>query len=517
MKQLEILKLIGSAHSSEIITPQDIATDMIAKLPESFFKDPTKKVLDPCVKSGVFLKVMYDRFRHGLKDYGIITGDKTFDGETYDLSNPYSCSNYIFKNILFGIAVSRASLIISSRILYGVGNANENKIEYISSDDNYNKMYDCKIFTNDINYDGWEYGNIFYPKDYIKQNSSKELHFYPLIEDNPEHDHIQQILNKKRINKKTNKEQEMIIDCYLTNPPFHGNTRLHQKIFNRSVKLVAKNGYVLFIAPATPYENRPNTGNKAEQEMENNILRYPVDVELKPGGIFLDAEVGTDLAITLLHKEIDNESNVVDEIEYITGKIYKSVPLEYISKNQVDPFKLKTMLDKFKTFIDNNEGNLQSIIKAESATKKQNQHYISIPNLRGHVADTKMVDGTLVVTNNPDYYTIFASEQHLVTQEAITTGIECLEEERDNLYNYLTKKTVRFAYSMYKINMRIFPYHFSFVPIIDFSKTYTDEELYVLFGFNEEEIKIIEEVIMDWNHYSKKTKGAKKKEIATET
>ena len=69
------------------------------------------------------------------------------------------------------------------------------------------------------------------------------------------------------------------------------------------------------------------------------------------------------------------------------------------------------------------------------------------------------------------------------------------EEEAKNLLAYLKTIFVRFLVSQLTSTQHISKSNFSFVPVQDFSKTWTDAELYEKYGLTEEEIAFIESMI----------------------
>ena len=64
-----------------------------------------------------------------------------------------------------------------------------------------------------------------------------------------------------------------------------------------------------------------------------------------------------------------------------------------------------------------------------------------------------------------------------------------------NLQKYLSTKFVRFLVSQIAVSQHITRGCFSFVPVQDFSKPWTDEELYAKYGLTDEEIAFIESMI----------------------
>ena len=69
------------------------------------------------------------------------------------------------------------------------------------------------------------------------------------------------------------------------------------------------------------------------------------------------------------------------------------------------------------------------------------------------------------------------------------------ELEAQNLISYLKTKLVRFLVAQLSFSQDITKDRFSFVPLQDFSKSWTDEELYAKYGLTEDEIDFIESMI----------------------
>ena len=91
----DVLCCLANLSSDEVFTPPDIANAMLDLLPQELFQSPDTKFLDPCCKSGVFLREIAKRLIKGL--------EPVFP----DLQERL---NHIFKNQLFGIAITTLTL-----------------------------------------------------------------------------------------------------------------------------------------------------------------------------------------------------------------------------------------------------------------------------------------------------------------------------------------------------------------------------------------------------------------------
>lgn len=84
------------------------------------------------------------------------------------------------------------------------------------------------------------------------------------------------------------------------------------------------------------------------------------------------------------------------------------------------------------------------------------------------------------------------------TQSYLVLGPIYTENEAANICSYLKLKFVRFLMNIAATGMSITDNTFRYVPMQDFSRTYTDEELYQKYNLNSQEIEYIENLIKDF-------------------
>ena len=97
-----------------IFTPENIATDMVNILPDDVWNSKAK-FLDPCCKSGIFLKVIYNKLMEKLSD---------------EIEDEVERREHILNNQLYGIGQTPFCTALSQRSLYGTMKNNCN-IKYI--------------------------------------------------------------------------------------------------------------------------------------------------------------------------------------------------------------------------------------------------------------------------------------------------------------------------------------------------------------------------------------------------
>ena len=99
----DVLSCLANLSNDEVFTPPNIVKDMIDQLPKELWSNPNSTFLDPCCKSGIFLREIISRLNEGLKPT-IPDGQKRI--------------NHICKNQVFGVAITELTGLISRRSAY---------------------------------------------------------------------------------------------------------------------------------------------------------------------------------------------------------------------------------------------------------------------------------------------------------------------------------------------------------------------------------------------------------------
>ena len=83
----------------------------------------------------------------------------------------------------------------------------------------------------------------------------------------------------------------------------------------------------------------------------------------------------------------------------------------------------------------------------------------------------------------------------IITETYIILACFDSQKEAENCASYVKTKLFRYLVFLTLSSMHITKLNFQFVPIQDFSKPWTDEELYKKYGLNDEEIAFIDSMI----------------------
>lgn len=100
-------------------------------------------------------------------------------------------------------------------------------------------------------------------------------------------------------------------------------------------------------------------------------------------------------------------------------------------------------------------------------------------------------DGKINVTTK----TRLLEPGEVVTETYIIPFASLEKSEVENCQSYIKTKFARFMISLTLSSMHIAQWNFSFVPLQDFNKSWTDSELFQKYWFSEEEISLIENTI----------------------
>src|SRR5574344_2084818 len=99
----DILNCLANLSSDEVFTSPELANQMIDLLPSSLFSDPNSTFLDPCCKSGVFLREITKRLIAGLASAYPDIQERV---------------DHILTKQVFGIAPTQLTALMSRRTLY---------------------------------------------------------------------------------------------------------------------------------------------------------------------------------------------------------------------------------------------------------------------------------------------------------------------------------------------------------------------------------------------------------------
>ncbi len=486
----DVLTCLANLSSDEVFTPPSVANQMLDLLPKKLWKDEKATFLDPVSKSGVFLREIAKRLIKGLEP-------KIPDLEAR--------LEHIFTKQVFGIAITELTALLSRRSVY-CSKLADGKYSVSSGFDD----EDGNILFSQIRH-SWEKGKCIYcgaSKKNFDRGTSLETHAYEFIHtENPE-----EIFDMK-------------FDVIIGNPPYQLNdggfgasaSPIYNKFVEQAKKLNPR--FLCMIIPSRWF-----AGGKGLDDFRENMLN---DKKIKKIVDFPDAKEcfpGVDIAGGVCYFLWKKNHSGMTEIENIwRGN-------SQISKRHLDEFNTfvrfgsaASIIKKIKKF---NEPSMDSLVSSRKPfglstdTRSQSEGELTLIWNGGEGKFQKdliskgknLIPKWKVMTSKVSYdhggqpnrdgmrrvlsKVFLAPPNTICTETYIVAGSFNNKKEAENLENYLKLKLTRFLIAQMSFSQDITKDRFSFVPILDWKKSYSDKELYKKYKFDEEEINFIENTTM---------------------
>ena len=499
----DVLSCIANLSNDEVFTPPELANKIIDMLPQELFENLDTTFLDPCCKSGVFLREIAKRLIKGLEE------------QIPDLEKRIE---HIFSKQLFGIAITELTSLLSRRSVYCS--------KFPSSE------FSAYQFPEDK-----PQGNIIYQRIKHTWNNGKCIYCGA---SQSEYDrgveletHAYQFIHNLDLNKVFN----MKFDVIIGNPPYQmsdGGAQASAKpLYHLFVQQAKKLNprFLTMIIPARWY-----AGGKGLDEFRNEILNDSHMRELHDFPNTDDCFPGVNIRGGVCYFLWDKEYNNIKNLTKVTIHNGK----DQISTNR--PLKLEdldifirdsraiSILNKVQEFITK-KGSLSTYVSPRKPFGLPTDYYKtecfkseytdnSLPcyakGLKiGYVNKNKItihfewIDKWKVMVsrannigtelNDDNLNTTILCPNYICTESYIIIGAELnLNEDRaNNLALYLKTKFARYLHSLAKSSQDATAKTYRFIPLMDFSEKWDDQALYTFFGLSEEEIDLIEESIMD--------------------
>lgn len=491
----DVLTCLANLSNDEIFTPPSLANKILDLLPEEIWHDKTATFLDPATKSGVFLREITARLIKGLE---------------HEIPDLQERINHICKNQVFGVAITELTGLLSRRSLYCSKLANG---EYSI----------CTCFE-------YESGNV--KQERVKHTwKDGKCIFCGASEGTYDRDEMLENYAYQFIHTKTPEEIfNMKFDVIVGNPPYQlgsNDNRASSRdmpIYNLFVEQAMKLNprYLTMIIPSRWMAAGLGLKNFRNSMLSDKRIRKLVDypsssdvfsgVEIKGGVCYFlwdrDSK-GPCTVITIRdNQQIGPYTRDLNEFDiFVRDSRSLSILRKVLAHNEISITEILSVDKEFgwtSNFNDfhnseepddvpiyyNRKGKrLIGWISRDEITKSQHlidKWKVMTPQA-GSDGGARIPD---VVLGN----CLIAPSPSVCTQTYLFFYVNS-EIEAENLASYLRTHFFRFLVSLRKITQHATRSTYTWVPIQDFSKPWTDAELYQKYELSNEEINFIELMI----------------------
>lgn len=489
----DVLSCLANLSNDEVFTPPNVANQMLDMLPQELFSDPNTKFLDPACKSGVFLREIAKRLIKGL-------ANKIPDLQTR--------LDHIFHEQLYGIAITELTALLSRRSLYCSKYPHSKYSVSKFSDEQGNIRFRRVEHT-------WRNGRCVYcgaSESEYGGRDGLETHAYEFIH----------TMNAEDI-------WNMKFDVIISNPPYQmndgGNGSSARPIYNNFVSNAKKlnSKFLTMIIPSRWFAGGKGLDDFRD-EMINDVHIKILHDYLNSVECFSGVEIKGGICYFLRDKDYCGKCKIYTHQEGIISSVAERPLKEEGSDVFIRFNEAVDILHKVKDF---NEASFADIVSSRQpfgiTTTFRGLHN-SFPSCikvyeRGGICFTGR-DKILRNSQYIDDYKVLISKAYnagdgyphqVINKPFISEPGSCCTETYimigpfdnetfcNNVISYIQTKFFRFLVLLKKSSQNAAKGVYQFVPMQDFSKPWTDAELYAKYNLTQEEIDFIESMIKPMN------------------
>lgn len=496
----DVLTCLANLSNDEVFTPPEIANAMLDMLPQEIFYNPDSKFLDPACKSGVFLREIAKRLLKGLE---------------HQIPDLQERIDHILHKQLYGIAITELTSLLSRRSVYCSKYPNS---EYsVSKFDNAQGNIRFKKIHHT-----WSDGKCVFcgaAQSQYDRNNDLETHAYELIHKL----NVEEIFGMK-------------FDVIISNPPYQlndgGSGRgisakpLYNQFVEQSKKLNPR--FMTMIIPSRWF-----AGGKGLDEFRVRMLNDKHIKTIVDFANSADCFPGVNIAGGVNYFLWDREYSGPCEVTSVRGD--SRVTMER-NLNENDIFirnnsslaimrRITSSMDKkMDTLVYSR--NVFGIVSSEKGTKQptSTNDYLLVHSELGNSITTDFISPTKVLKNHDvikKYKVVIGkvvprngevgvdpsvgyraiTTVHILKPNTVFTETYLLLatfdtiEEAENFAKYMTLKFPRFLLHETYSSMNITKGNFRFVPFLDYTKEWSDEDLYRRYSCTADEIELIESMM----------------------
>ena len=503
----DILTCIANLSNDEVFTPPELANQMLDTLEKAWasnnnganiWADKNVTFLDPCTKSGVFLREITKRLTEGLKN------------EIPDLEKRV---DHILTKQVFGIAITQITSLLARRSVYCSKRADgEHSIANSFTDESGNIWFERTMHT----WDGAKCKFCSAPKLVLDRTEGIENYAYPFI-------HTDDV---KTWTAKTF-GGDMQFDVIIGNPPYQmkggaggsSDSSIYHLFVEQAKKLQPK--FLTMVIPSRWLAGgRGLDGFRQSMLGSQNISRlvdYPVSSEVFPGVevkggvcyfLWSDSHKGLCEVSVVRGERANSALRELDEFDvFVRDPIAVEILKKVLSPNHVgmsqiisnrEPFKLESNFNDFHSTARDGDISIHYIRNGKRGTGFVSRKLIT---KNAHLIDDWKVlvpkagsDGGQKIPDSVLGKPLISSPPSVCTGSFLVIPAK-KKGEAESIEMYYRTKFFRFLVSLRKITQDAFSHMYAWVPKQSWDREWTDKELYKKYKLTKDEIEFIETVI----------------------
>jgi site-specific DNA-methyltransferase (adenine-specific) len=512
----DVLTCIANLSNDEVFTPPEFANRMLDTLAEawaadndgaSIWADSSVRFLDPFTKSGVFLREIAKRLIAGL------------EAEIPDLQTRV---DHILTQQVFGIGITRLTSLLARRSLYCSKHATgEHSVATGFANDDGNIWFERTEHS-------WKDGRCTYcgaAQQAFDRGKGLETHAYAFIHTNDIKARMRELFG-----------DDMQFDVIIGNPPYQLNTEgagnqarpIYPNFIEQAKALEPR--FLSMIIPARWFSGGMGLGDFRKSMLTDNRLRS-LDDFLTASDVF--PGVGLKGGVCYFLWDRDNPGQCSVKTHYKSGA--PSTAVRPLLENGADIFiRFNEGLSILKKVVAIEGGRPESVELPEAKrlmnlvssigafgldTTFRGDPKASPLDLKvyrnggtGYVAREKItkeqdvfdkwkvfVGAAAPGTGNKDTYphrilsTPFIGEPGSISSWTYNfIGAFDTKKEAESLLSYLSCRLTRLLILLHKPSQHTNRKVYTFVPVQDWTKNWTDADLYKKYGISDEEVEFIE-------------------------